>query len=95
MQLAQGGPAGRIVPNNIHGARLDGEKRSLEENEKKRREQPRKYYLRNYSQLGGEARDPLDASVGDRTSHETHKFLEGKDAVRCDKARKNKPHQYI
>ena len=24
-------PAGRILPNNIHGARLDGEKRSLEE----------------------------------------------------------------
>ena len=30
------GPAGRIVPNNIHVARLDDEKRSLEENEKKR-----------------------------------------------------------
>ena len=27
------GPAWRIVPNNIHGARLDGEKRILEENE--------------------------------------------------------------
>ena len=26
---------------------------------------------------------------------ETHKFLEGKDTVRCDKAQKNKPHQYI
>ena len=44
---------------------------------------------------GCAARDPLDASVGDRTSHETHKFLEGKDAVRCNKARKNKLHQYI
>ena len=31
-------PAGRIVPNNIHVARLDDEKRSLEENEKKKRE---------------------------------------------------------
>ena len=37
-------PAGRIVLNNIHVARLDGEKRSLEENEKKRREQPRAQY---------------------------------------------------
>ena len=41
------GLAGRIVPNNFHGARLDGEKRSLEENAKQRREQPRKYFLRN------------------------------------------------